>query len=72
MQIEGVDFNETWVPVLKWYTVRLMLIIKCILGLDSFQANITCEFLNAELDKDGKIFVQMPQGFKLDGKVLKL
>ena len=40
--------------------------------MKSSQADVTCAFLHAELDKSELIFCQMPQGFKRDGKVLKL
>jgi hypothetical protein len=32
----------------------------------------TAAFVQAELDKDEQVFVEMPKGFKKQGKVLKL
>ena len=32
-QIQGIDFNDTWSPVLNWNTVRLLLILFHVLGL---------------------------------------
>ena len=63
-QIQGVDFFETYSPVVQWTTIRLMLVLKCILGLCSQQGNITCAFLHASLGKDETIYIEMPQGFK--------
>jgi hypothetical protein len=31
MQIEGVDFFETYAPVVQWTTVRLMLVLEVLL-----------------------------------------
>jgi hypothetical protein len=63
-QIEGVDYFETYAPVVQWTTVRLMLILECLLGLVSKQSDVTCAFLHAHLDDNEKVFVEMPQGFK--------
>jgi hypothetical protein len=41
-QIEGVDFFETYAPVVQWTTVRLMLILECLLDLTSKQGDVTC------------------------------
>jgi len=35
MQVEGIDFFETYAPVVQWTTVRLMLILEVLLGLKS-------------------------------------
>ena len=72
MQIEGVDFHETWAPVVSWTTVRMMLILECLLELEPLQADVNCAFLHVELDEDENIFVEMPEGFKQQGKVLQL
>lgn len=76
-QIEGVDFFETYAPVVQWVTVRLMLVLEVLLGLKSKQGDVTCAFLHADLDENEKVYVEMPQGFKQRGKngnykVLKL
>ena len=72
MQIKGVGFHETWAPVVSWTTVHMMLILECLLELQSMQADINCAFLHAELDETERIFVEMPEGFKQQGKVLQL
>ena len=84
-QVEGVDFFDTFVPVIKWQTVRLMLILSLILNLQTKQVDYTAAFLHAPIDKDpnwdtmnaeerdqGGVYVQMPRGFSKPGKVLKL
>ena len=63
MQLEGVNFFKTYAPVVQWMTVRLMLILEVLLGLKSKQGDVTAAFLHADLGKDEKVFVEMPQGF---------
>ena len=40
-QIKGADFFKTYVPVVQWTTVRLMLILECLLDLTSKQGDVT-------------------------------
>ena len=39
-----------------------MLIIKVLLGIKFKQGNVTAAFLNADLGKDEKVFVEINQG----------
>jgi hypothetical protein len=57
MQIEGVDFFETWAPVVHWPTVRALIILATKMELVSAQADITAAFVHAELDEDEHIYV---------------
>jgi hypothetical protein len=63
-QTEGVDFWETWAPVVHWSTVRTMMMLSTKLGLESAQADITGAFVHADLEPGEQIFVQQPQGFR--------
>ena len=49
-----------------------MLILEVLLGLKSKKGDVTAAFLHANLYEDEKVFVDMPQGFEVKGKVLKL
>ena len=54
-----------------------MRILKVLLGLKSKQGDVTAAFLHADLGKDEKVFVEMPQVFEVKvnnerTKVLKL
>jgi hypothetical protein len=84
-QIEGVDFFDTFAPVVNWTSVRLLLILSAILGLSTKQVDYTAAFIHAPIDKDPNwdsmsdeernrlgVFVHMPRGFNQPGKVLKL
>ena len=84
-QVEGIDFFETWAPVIKWQTVRMMLILTSILDLKTTQVDYTAAFLHAPIDRDPNwenmtqqekdrsgVYVRMPQGFAQPGKAYKL
>ena len=84
-QREGVDFFETFAPVVSWTTVRLMLILSLVLDLATRQVDYTAAFLHADIDRDPNydlltpeeqrrsgVYVEMPRGFSEPGKVLKL
>ena len=71
-QVHGIDFFETYAPVVQWTTVRLMLILEVLLRLKSKQGDITAAFVHADVDEGENIYVEMPRGFRKQGKVLKL
>ncbi len=76
MQLEGVDFFETYAPVVQWM-MSLMFILEVLLRLKSKQGDVTCAFLHADLEPDETVYVAMPLGFNTKSKngkrqVLKL
>ena len=76
-QIEGVDYDEKYSPVVSWSTVRLMLCLSISKDLKSRQVDFSNAFVQAELDADEHIYVDVPKGFDYgkdadEGMVLKL
>ena len=71
-QLEGIDFFETYAPVVQWTTVRLLLILEVLLQLKSKQGDVTAAFVHGELGENEKVYVEMPLGFRQKGKVLRL
>ncbi len=59
-QLEGVDYFETWAPVVQWSTIRMVLIIAWKLGFKSAQCDITAAFIHALLPKDEEVFIEQP------------
>ena len=85
MQIEGVDYFETFAPVVNWHTIRMLLVMSIILPLVSMQVDYTAAFVTAPVDEPPNydqmndeekartgVFFRMPQGFAKPGMVLKL
>ena len=72
-QEHGIDFFDTYAPVVGWNTVRLLLILTATLGLATKQVDYTLAFVQAKLDeKDPPIFIEMPRMFEKPGHILKL
>ena len=70
-QKEGIDFFETYAPVVSWQTVRLLLILAMKLNLCTKQVDYTAAFVQAPITES--VYVEAPRGFSESGnKVLKL
>ena len=61
-----VDFTETFAPVARMDTIRIVLALSAQLQLQVFQLNVKSAFLNGELQK--KVYVQQPSGYELKGE----
>lgn len=72
-QLEGIDYFETWAPVVQWSTIRIVMIIAAKLRYCSAQCDITAAFIPAFLPPEETIYVEQPQGFnKTPDHVLQL
>lgn len=60
-QQEGIDYFETWAPVVQWSTVRIVMILAAKLGLISVQCDITAAFIHGRVQET--IYVHQPRGF---------
>ncbi|MCH93095.1 putative gag-pol polyprotein, partial [Trifolium medium] len=60
-QIEGVDFDETFAPVARLESKRLLLGLACILKFKLFQMDVKSVFLNRYLHEE--VYVEQPKGF---------
>ena len=65
-----MDVFETYVPVVSWITVRLLLVISILLQLQTQQVDYVNTFCQASLDQT--LFVELPSGFEVSNKVLLL
>ena len=66
MQLEGVDFFETYAQVVQWTTIWSMFILEVLLGLKSKLGDVTCAFLHADLAPDDTVYVDMSLTFRSD------
>jgi len=60
-QIEGLDFDETFAPVARLESIRLLLGVSCILKFKLFQMDVKSAFLNGYLNEE--VYVEKPKGF---------
>ena len=55
-------------PVVQWATVMLMLILQCILGLQSQIIDFTSTFVQEDIPSGEPVFIELPRYFKSDGE----
>ena len=60
-QIEGMDFDETFAPVSRLESIRLLLSVSSILKFKLFQMDVKSAFLNGYLNEE--VYVEQPKGF---------
>lgn len=65
-QREGIDYQETFAPVVKPATFRTLLSIAATLDMDLNQLDVSSAFLNAELKEE--IYMSQPEGFVIKDK----
>ena len=65
-QIFGVDYSETFAPVARLDTIRLLLALSAQKGWKVFQLDVKSAFLNGVLQEE--IYVEQPEGFVVQGE----
>jgi hypothetical protein len=63
LQEEGVDYFETYAPVVEWSTVRMLLTMVLQEGWNTKQVYYTNAFAQAELDEE--VYVEPPKLFEI-------
>jgi Reverse transcriptase (RNA-dependent DNA polymerase)/Pol polyprotein, beta-barrel domain len=70
-QTHGVDYDETFAPVVKLKSLKLILSLAAARDLEVKQVDFDTAFLNADLSHD--VYMELPQGAKYPpGTVIKL
>ena len=69
-QVEGIDFDELFSPVVCYETVRLLLTVAALENLDIQSVDIKTAYLYGDLDEE--IYIKQPEDFKLPGKENKV
>ncbi|GJX36181.1 zinc finger, CCHC-type containing protein [Tanacetum coccineum] len=72
-QKEGIDYFDTYAPVARITTIRLLLALAVVHNLVIHQMDVKTTFLNGDLDEE--VYMKQPEGFVMSGnkhKVCKL
>jgi len=68
-QIEGINFSETYAPVVTWSTTRLLLILSLITGMKSRQIDYIQAYTQAPVDC--KVYMHIPAQLIVNNNTLE-
>jgi len=66
-QVEGVDYEETFAPVIRFSALRMLFSIASSLNLEIDHLDVCAAFLNGSLDEE--IYMELPESLKVDPNV---
>ncbi|KAE8241390.1 hypothetical protein A4X13_0g7436 [Tilletia indica] len=61
-QVEGIDFTETFAPVARLDTLRVLLALSVHHGWSILQLDVVTAYLNGDLDEE--VYIQQPPGYE--------
>ena len=64
-QKEGLDYFDTYSPVIRISSIRMLIAITAIQNLEIYQMDVKTTFLNGDLDEE--IYMEQPKGFIVPG-----
>jgi hypothetical protein len=65
-QVPGIDFYQSFTPVLNYVSFRIMLIAKLVWDMNCTMVDIETAFLHGNLDKE--IYMEVPKGLTISEK----
>ena len=69
-QKEGLDYFDTYSPVTRISSIRMLIAIAAIHNLKIHQMGVKTAFLNGDLDEE--IYMEQPKGFIVSGQEKKV
>ena len=65
LQQHGIDFSDTFAPVARHDTIRLLVALAAKMGWKIYHLDVKSAFLNGFLEEN--IYVEQPEGFLISG-----
>ncbi|PHU15965.1 Zinc finger CCCH domain-containing protein 14 [Capsicum chinense] len=69
-QKEGLDYFDTYSPVTRITSIRMLIALAAVYNLQIQQMNVKTAFLNGDLEEE--IYMEQPEGFVVPGKENKI
>ena len=69
-QVEGINYDDIFSPVVRYETVRLMLAVSALCKWHMRSVDVKTAFLYGELDEE--LYMEQPEGFALRGQEHKV
>src|SRR6201988_5570594 len=72
-QVEGINYDEIFSPVVRFETVRMMIALVALKGWHIRGRDVKTAFFYGELEEE--LYMEQPEGFKVkgqEGKVMRL
>ena len=69
-QTEGLDYFDTYSPVTRINSIRMVLAIAALKDLEVHQMDVKTAFLNGDLNEE--IYMEQPEGFSAPGQEMKV
>lgn len=63
----GMDYDETFCPVVRQESLRVLIALSVKNGLKVHQVDVTMAFLNGSLQQE-EVLMRQPEGFEVEGK----
>ena len=67
-QVEGIDYNETFAPITKMNSIRLVLSLETLHNWEVHQMDVKFSFLHGDLQEE--IYMEQPPGYVQDNSSL--
>ena len=64
----GFDYEETFIPVVRFESVRVVIALAAQHGLKLHQMDVATAFLNGKLEEEEEVYMKQPEGFVATGQ----
>ena len=61
-QVEGIDYDETFAPVVRYSSIRSILALSVQMGWKIHQMDVKTTFLNGVIEEE--VYIEQPEGFE--------